>query len=270
MNDPWYFEQVPLTSAVCKVIAAELAIPETRLKDKTSLAKQCELTQDKFLGLVICVEKEFHTHIPKEQARYLDTVDDFVDCVRENRFSDRHHHPFDAALIRYLSRARLYNVDVALKQAPMEPGIYGWYLKTLPGCVLTQGCVRTSYHTLLYVGLSKKSIRARLRLHARGNECGSSLRLHLGCLLREDLELRLRRVGIIRRWRRTFGADGEQRLSAWIAENAAAAWMPNGRAEELERRAIAKYPLPLNIRHNENHPFAPKLSALVKQCKKGR
>ena len=58
--------------------------------------------------------------------------------------------------------------------------------------------------------------------HYNGNAEGSTLRKTLGCLLAEELDLELRRVGSGSR--RTF-VDGEAELSLWMQEHARASWV---------------------------------------------
>jgi len=117
---------------------------------------------------------------------------------------------------------------------PARPGLYGWYFKQLPHPVDTSRYVTRDGLALLYVGIapkapprngrapSRQTLRSRIRYHYRGNAAGSTLRLTLGCLLAERLGLQLRRVGSGKRL--TF-ADGEQRLSDWMADNALVTWV---------------------------------------------
>jgi hypothetical protein len=85
--------------------------------------------------------------------------------------------------------------------------------------------VAANHHTvgkasLLYVGISpppkngakpsKQTMRERIRYHYQGNAEGSTLRLTLGCLLSEELDIELRRVGSGKRM--TYAA-GEEVLS---------------------------------------------------------
>ena len=40
---------------------------------------------------------------------------------------------------------------------PREPGVYGWYFKSIPPGVPTDGCIRRDGLTLLYAGISPKA-----------------------------------------------------------------------------------------------------------------
>jgi hypothetical protein len=116
---------------------------------------------------------------------------------------------------------------------PAAPGVYGWYFKRAPASVPTDGCLTIDGKILLYVGISpnappvngrppsRQNLGTCLRYHMRGNAEGSTLRPSLGCLLSEELGLKLRRVGSGNRL--TF-CDGEKLLSEWLAENAFVTW----------------------------------------------
>src|SRR5690242_5394181 len=83
---------------------------------------------------------------------------------------------------------------------------------------------------------SKQTLRDRIKYHYTGNAEGSTLRKTLGCLLADDLGIELRRVGSGRRM--TF-VEGEQTLSAWMAENAYISWVVRDQPWELEDELIA-------------------------------
>lgn len=99
---------------------------------------------------------------------------------------------------------------------PAVAGTYAWYLTQLPAAIDTTRCISWAGLTLLYV-----------RQHYALNAYGSTLRLTLGCLLADRLGLVLRRVGSGTRL--TF-ADGEARLSQWMADNAFVCWVARERA----------------------------------------
>lgn len=86
------------------------------------------------------------------------------------------------------------------------------------------------------------------------------MRLTLGCLLSQQLGIGLRRVGSGRR--RTFGSDGETRLSSWLDAHAFVAWLPHPTPWELEDELIRALSLPLNLHGNRHHPFHHTLSAM--------
>ena len=152
---------------------------------------------------------------------------------------------------------------------PAAHGVYGWWFRKLPPLVEAEGCGQQQGLTLLYVGISPaeppkngrppsgENLRKRIKSHYTGNAEGSTLRKTLGCLLADELKIELRRVGSGRR--RTF-VEGEQAISAWMAENAFISWVVRQSPWELEDGLIAALDLPLNIRGNSRNPFHATLS----------
>jgi hypothetical protein len=159
---------------------------------------------------------------------------------------------------------------------PRVAGLYAWYFKEAPPSVPVSDCHMWNGMPLLYVGISPKKpplngakpsrqkLWNRIRYHMRGNAYGSTLRLTLGCLLSETLGIELRRVGSGDRL--TF-ADGEEKLSDWIRQHARVAWMPHTRPWEVEERLIRSLSLPLNLQHNDHHPFHKRLTDVRKLCR---
>jgi hypothetical protein len=171
------------------------------------------------------------------------------------------------ALAAVVDPARVWSRGEVLQRpcpVPAGPGVYGWYFKELPYPIDTRGCVVRGDLTLLYAGISPKApprdgragsrrtLRSRICYHYRGNAEGSTLRLTLGCLLDQRLGLQLRRVGSGTRL--TF-ADGEQALSAWMADNAYVAWLETPAPWAAERELIAAVDLPLNLDQNRRNAF---------------
>lgn len=147
---------------------------------------------------------------------------------------------------------------------PGAAGIYAWYFDAPLPQVPIAGCMQRGPFTLLYVGIAPKqpsasgavsraTLRSRLRQHCAGTAEGSTLRVTLGCLLADELGLRLAAVG--RSGRLTFGADGEARLSAWMAAYARVSFLVTPEPWEIERQLVSAMSLPLNLRNNERHPF---------------
>jgi hypothetical protein len=153
---------------------------------------------------------------------------------------------------------------------PAARGLYGWYFRGLEDLVLSSACQRIDSHVLLYAGISPKregssqTLRHRIRYHYRGNAEGSTLRLTLGCLLADRLDIELRRVGSGKRM--TF-TEGETVLSAWMAENAKVVWSEHPEPWQVEPSLIARLNLPLNLEHNSAHPFKAELAALRASAK---
>ncbi|WP_033316847.1 GIY-YIG nuclease family protein [Pontibacter roseus] len=159
---------------------------------------------------------------------------------------------------------------------PKAPGIYAWYFKEVPPGVPTEGCHCYNEYTLLYIGISPKAppvnggkpssqtIRSRLRYHYNGNAEGSTLRLTLGCLLSDNLNIQLRRVGSGKRL--TFGR-GEEALSDWMNQNAFITWSEYPTPWEPEEELIKSLYLPLNLDQNQHHPFYRGLKEIRRQAK---
>ncbi|KAB1919122.1 hypothetical protein F8280_26505 [Micromonospora noduli] len=174
-----------------------------------------------------------------------------------------------------LRPSRLYRAeDVQGRNCPIPaaPGVYAWYFASPPPLVPVPGCHQRDGATLLYVGISPKAppsngrppsrqtIRSRIRYHYRGNAAGSTLRLTLGSLLADELEIGLRRVGSGNRL--TFGRDGEKRLTDWMAEHAQVVWSATDQPWKLEEELIRSCVLPLNLDQNLHSSFHSQLSAL--------
>ncbi len=155
---------------------------------------------------------------------------------------------------------------------PAAPGVYAWYFDCAPSNLIQlDTCWSCQGRHLLYVGISPKrppangsrpssqNLRSRIRYHMRGNAYGSTLRLTLGCLLADELQLQLRRVGSGTRL--TF-SDGEARLSDWMARHAYVTWMVHPEPWLVEADAIKGCQLPLNLDQNSSHPFHNVLSGV--------
>lgn len=146
--------------------------------------------------------------------------------------------------------------------APRVPGVYAWFFKELPPGLDATDCLQRGALTLLYIGIapraptadgrtSRSHLAQRLRTHFAGNAAGSTLRLTLGCLLSATIGVELRRVGSTER--RTFTNPGEQRLDAWLAENARVSWVETSEPWRAEAELLASgLSLPLNIEGNLN------------------
>ena len=173
---------------------------------------------------------------------------------------------------------RLYSrgeVLVNPSPIPKTSGIYAWYFKETPTQVPVDDCVDHNGSKLLYVGISPKkpsrtskpstqTLWHRIRSHYRGNAEGSTLRLTLGCLLSDQLEIELRRVGSGKRM--TFHS-GEEKISNWMEINASVTWVSHDEPWKLEDKAIKELSLPLNLKDNIKHRFHRTLSS-VRRSKK--
>lgn len=137
-----------------------------------------------------------------------------------------------------------------------------------------KGCHVWRGRSLLYVGISprrapdngrpasRQRLRNRVRYHFKGNAERSTLRLTLGCLLSDELQIELRRVGSGRRF--TFAA-GEAKLSQSMSENVEVTWMTCSEHWLVEPEIIRTLASPLNLEHNAKHPFYERLTAIRRE-----
>jgi hypothetical protein len=158
---------------------------------------------------------------------------------------------------------------------PAQAGVYGWWFRELPPLVVADACRQLQGRRLLYAGISptrppqsgrppsRQNLRGRINYHYTGNAEGSTLRKTLGCLLADELGIQLRRVGSGNRM--TF-AEGEQVLSAWMAENASVSWVVRDRPWDLEDELIVVLDLPLNLQGNQHNLFHPVLTGVRAEC----
>lgn len=179
---------------------------------------------------------------------------------------------------RFVNPSYLFSRQEVLARpspVPAKDGVYGWWFRHLPPLVEADGCCQKRDLTLLYVGISpkqppkngrpssKQNLRERLEDHYTGNAEGSTLRKTLGCLLTVELGIQLRRVGSGKR--KTF-IEGEQALSAWMAENAYVSWVVRDNPWELEDSLIAALDLPLNLVGNSRNRFHSVLTLARARC----
>lgn len=191
----------------------------------------------------------------------------------------------DLIISKLLKPQKLWSRDDILQKpsrVPAQNGIYAWYFKTTPNkeifknyfnidaeTSLLKNSFKLNGYQLLYIGISpkdkksKNNIRNRLRGHMNGNSYGSTLRLSLGCLLADELDISLNKYGSSIH----FG-DGEKKLSEWIKNNTFVAFQVCDEPWNVEDEAIKTLVLPLNIRDNEYSVFKKPLENIRKNAKK--
>ena len=157
---------------------------------------------------------------------------------------------------------------------PRCEGLYAWYFRNMPPVVPVEDCTHFEEYYLMYVGISprkeggKGNLRKRIQTHfgktLSNNASRSTLRLSLGCLLSEhmNLDIDLQRVS-----GRVHFNDGERLLSEWMSQNAKVIWCADCRPWEIEKEVIWQLYLPLNLDHNTQHPFYNDLLGLRKSRK---
>ncbi len=161
---------------------------------------------------------------------------------------------------------------------PDEPGAFGWWFRTVPAAIDASGCQRRDGLTLLYVGIAptpppangkrpiSQDLRKRIKYHFGGTGAsaeGSTLRKSLGVLLKDELEIELRRIGSGER--QTF-AGGEPVLTGWMAEHTAVSWVLHPEPWQFEDTLIHSFDLPLNLQGNDHNQFVPELKRLRRQA----
>jgi hypothetical protein len=154
---------------------------------------------------------------------------------------------------------------------PSEPGVFGWWFRTLPTELDVSGCEQRDGLTLLYVGISptpppasgkppvSEDLRKRIRYHFGGGNAsaeGSTLRKSLGVLLAKELGIELRRIGSGER--STF-AGGEAVLTQWMAEHTLVSWVVRQEPWHFEDKLIAGLDVPLNIQGNKRNAYYAEL-----------
>jgi hypothetical protein len=173
--------------------------------------------------------------------------------------------------------ARMFSHDEVFAEpcpVPDRPGVFGWWSQTVPAQIDASGCEQRDGLTLLYIGIAptpppangkrpiSQDLRKRIRYHFGGPGAtadGSTLRKSLGVLLKDELDIHLRRIGSGER--QTF-AGGEAILTRWMAEHTKVSWVLHPEPWLFEDTLIHSLDLPLNLQGNDHHPFVPELKKL--------
>jgi hypothetical protein len=66
----------------------------------------------------------------------------------------------------------------------------------------------------------------------------------------------------------TFGSEGEETLSGWLADNAAVVWCECERPWLAESSLVEQLVTPLNLKGNESHPYFRPLSQIRRDCRR--
>jgi hypothetical protein len=156
------------------------------------------------------------------------------------------------------------SVEEARSAAPAEPGFYSWWAepRSLPPEV-PRDLHPGSGRALLYVGIapsfanSQGNLARRLRIHTKGAIGSSTLRRGLTALLYEDLGWR----AIWASTRPGLQSRDLAALSDWQAENLAVQWCVCEEPWTTEPAVIAAMAPPMNLEHNQSHPFHTSMSA---------
>lgn len=155
------------------------------------------------------------------------------------------------------------SVGEARSIAPEEAGFYSWWADpiSLPPEVPRDLHPDTG-RTLLYVGIapasrtSKGNLARRLRIHTKGAIGSSTFRRGLAALLYEDFGWR----AIWASTRPGLESRDLTALSEWQAENLAVQWCICEEPWTIEPAVIASMAPPMNLDHNDAHPFHAAMS----------
>ena len=154
-------------------------------------------------------------------------------------------------------------ISVRPSPVPAAAGVYGWYFREVPPRIPARGCERYDGLTLLYLGISpgrlgsRRNLQTRIRTHFKPRGY-STLRRSLGVLLEGRLQLR---VNLRPDGRFDYGQT-EESLTDWMSRNAYVVWSEYPEPWVVKPELIASLDLPLNIDHNSQHAFCPRLRAL--------
>lgn len=175
--------------------------------------------------------------------------------------------------IRSLLRPSSPIDPVDVLQAPREKGLYAWWFEPRSLPVPAAPYEKTEGYELLYVGIAPRKptksgresvsrLRSRLRTHVRGDASRSTLRLTLGALLAENLDLE----PSIARGRLTWGREGELKLTRWIEQHARISWVLHEQPWTVEDDLLKNAWLALNIDGRAND-WADQLSRQRRQVR---
>lgn len=130
---------------------------------------------------------------------------------------------------------------LSLHMVPEEPGVYLYLLPAetgLPRNLLAQSSpwkIAGTWSEVLYVGATTWSLRERLKSHFGPRSESSSLRMSLGLLLEDQLDLQVHTIDK----RRKFYFEPEQSLTDWILNNTHIAYFLTASPMEDERKLIS-------------------------------
>lgn len=162
-------------------------------------------------------------------------------------------HEFSATADRVLHPPSLHR-PTDVNRVPSEKGIYAWLFTHGRLPVPDAPYAHANGFDLLYVGIAPKKpsskgkesasrLRSRIRSHCKGDASRSTLRLTLGVLLAEELNLSLG----IHKGRLNWGADGEVRLTGWINAYARMTWVEIETPWVVEDELLLHATVALNI-----------------------
>jgi diguanylate cyclase (GGDEF)-like protein/PAS domain S-box-containing protein len=165
------------------------------------------------------------------------------------------------------TREELINIP---SMVPQESGYYVCFFKNLPQTVPLQGCTKRDGFAMVFLssvpskdGASSNLRKSVVNQYLKGNAHDSTLRLSLACLLKEELGISLAQHGS-----RIYLGDDEEVLNEWLNKNARISFIADDKPWVDKAEMIKELNLPLNIEHNQLHPFYATLKKLRLDIKK--
>lgn len=155
----------------------------------------------------------------------------------------------------------------SMDAVPTAPGIYAAMIEDGDGLLAPHGffdleqrsLVTMGQHQVLYLGATSRGLSLRLASHLFGDARQSTLRMTLGGLLLEALDLTV--FGTVGQNYYHFG-PGEDRLTSWIQDHLTFAFRETDHPLDEEVSLIGTMRPPLNITQQRARPFAKRLMAL--------
>lgn len=155
----------------------------------------------------------------------------------------------------------------SMDAVPTAPGIYAAMIEDGDGLLAPHGffdleqrsLVTMGRHQVLYLGATSRGLSLRLASHLFGDARQSTLRMTLGGLLLEALDLTV--FGTVGQNYYHFG-PGEDRLTSWIQDHLTFAFRETDHPLDEEVSLIGTMRPPLNITQQRARPFAKRLMAL--------
>lgn len=157
-----------------------------------------------------------------------------------------------------------HEAAAALEKIPEQAGVYMFLLSdrvTVPGAN-GAGPNRWSDGEIegdvLYVGATTWSLRERIKSHFALRSESSSMRMSLGLLLAEQLNLQVRTIDT----RRSFYFEPEQALTGWLKEHTTTTFFVTDTPMDDERELVARGYGLLNISGAASTEFRRSISAM--------
>lgn len=189
---------------------------------------------------------------------------------------DRRASPADFLAARPVTREKVFAEP---SPVPEEPGVQGWWFRTIPGAIDTSGCEQRDGLTLLYVGISPRGRRPTGSRRA-SRICASASATTTAQATRTPRDRRCARRSAsysVTSW--VSGCAASARVPAaaspvgrrsspigWPRTPSYRGWSTKSRGSSREQ-LVATLDLPLNLQpENKDNAFFPELKRLRRQA----